>query len=234
MSSNNMKEINKPKSVNKISLTEKAYLELKRRILDNELPPGTQLMESELAELLEISRTPAREAMTRLEVEGLVEIRSRHGMIVKLISVKDMEEIYAILTGLESTAAWQAAKRDHTPETMDLLRQSVNKMEQALADDNLHLWAESDEEFHRLLVSMSGNQRLVRLVDQFIGQAHRVRMLTLFLRPIPSKSNVEHANVLQAIEMKDAEKARKLHRVHREKAGALLVELLKKNNFTQL
>lgn len=234
MKTSNIQKVNKPKSSNKVSLTEKAYLELKRQILDNELPPGTQLMESELAELLDISRTPAREAMTRLEVEGLVEVRSRHGMIVKPISVTDMEEIYAILTGLESTAAWQAAQRDHSPEIMDQLRQSVDKMDQALADEDLRLWASSDEEFHRLLVSMSGNERLMKLVDQFIGQAHRVRMLTLNLRPKPSKSNEDHANVMKAIENKDAKLARQIHRVHREKAGVLLVELLKKNNFTQL
>ena len=61
---------------NKLSLTDKAYIELKRRILENGLPPGSQLMEVELAELLNISRTPAREAMTRLEAEGFVERES--------------------------------------------------------------------------------------------------------------------------------------------------------------
>lgn len=228
------KNIPKSKNSNKVSLTEKAYLELRRSILDNELPPGTQLMESELAELLNISRTPAREAMTRLEVEGLVEIRSRHGMVVKPISVSDMEEIYAILTGLESTAAWQAAQRDHSPEMIDRLTISVQKMDKALANKDLILWASADEEFHRLLVSMSGNERLMKLVDQFIGQAHRVRMLTLNLRPIPNKSNNDHANVMEAIKAKDPEKARQIHRIHREKAGVLLVELLKKHNFTQL
>ena len=86
---------NKAANKSKLSLTDKAYIELKRRILENELPPGTQLMEVELAELLKISRTPAREAMTRLEAEGFVEIRARHGMKVKPVSVSDMNEIYA-------------------------------------------------------------------------------------------------------------------------------------------
>ena len=223
-----------PRKKSKMSLTDIAYLELKRRILENELPPGTQLMESDLAELLEISRTPAREAMNRLEVEGLVEIRARHGMIVKPISVSDMHEIYAVLTGLESTAAWQAAKRDHAPEVIAEMRESVAKMDNALAAKDLQAWASSDEDFHRLLVSMSGNTRLIKLVDRFIDQAHRVRMLTLTLRPMPTTSNEDHANVVAAIEAKDAETARRIHRIHREKAGDLLVELLDKHNLTQL
>lgn len=218
----------------KQSLTDMAYQELKRRILENELPPGTQLMESELAELLDISRTPAREAMTRLEVEGLVEVRARHGMLVKPVSVSDMQEIYAVLTGLESTAAWQAAKRDHPPEIIAELRGTVIKMDEALAAEDLKGWAASDEDFHRLLVTMSGNSRLIQLVGRFMDQVHRVRMLTLTLRPMPTTSNADHADVVDAIEAKDAETARRIHRIHREKAGDMLVQLLQKHNLTQL
>lgn len=218
----------------KLSLTDKAYLELKRRILENDLLPGSQFMESEIAELLDISRTPAREAMTRLEVEGLVEIRARHGMVIKHISLSDMQEIYAILTGLESTAAWQAAQQDHPPEAIAKLRKSVLEMDEALIAQDLKAWASSDENFHRLLVSMSGNERLIKLVNRFIDQAHRVRMLTLTLRPMPTKSNEDHADVVLAIETKDADKARQIHRVHREKAGKLLVKLLEKHNLTQI
>ncbi|WP_218044290.1 GntR family transcriptional regulator [Kiloniella majae] len=218
----------------KISLTEKAYRELKRRILENELPPGTQLMEGELAELLDISRTPAREAMTRLEVEGLVEVRARHGMKVRPISVSDMKEIYALLTGLESTAAWQAANRDHSEDEIKALRDSVQEMDDALQAQNLKAWALSDEKFHKLLVSMSGNNRLIELVGRFIDQSHRVRMLTLTLRPVPAQSNEDHGRVVAAIEAKDADTARRVHRIHREKAGKLLVDLLEKHHLTQL
>ena len=218
----------------KQSLTDKAYIELKRRILDNELPPGTQLMESELAELLDISRTPAHEAMMRLEVEGLVEVRARHGMKVKPISVSDMNEIYALLTGLESTAAWQAAQIDHPKQTLDTLRQTVRQMDKALEDGDMKAWAIADEAFHRFLVMMSGNQRLIQLVNRLLDQSYRVRMMTLSLRPEPAKSNEDHGSVVDAIENKDADLARRIHRIHREKAGDMLVNLLKKHNLTQL
>lgn len=222
------------KKAPKVSFAEKAYSDLKRLILDNELPAGHQLMESELAELLQISRTPAREAMMRLEAEGLVEIRPRHGMKVKPISVSDMTEIYALLTGLESTAAWQAASNDHSTEDIKALRDSVEKMDIALKNQDLKAWAEADESFHRLLVEMSGNNRLIELVGRFMDQSHRVRMLTLRLRPIPEKSNEDHSSVVSAIEAGDAEAARRLHRIHRENAGTLLVELLKSHGLTQL
>ncbi len=191
-------------------------------------------MEGELAELLDISRTPAREAMTRLEVEGLVEVRARHGMKVRPISVSDMKEIYALLTGLESTAAWQAANRDHSEDEIKALRDSVQEMDDALQAQDLKAWALSDEKFHKLLVSMSGNNRLIELVGRFIDQSHRVRMLTLTLRPVPAQSNEDHGRVVAAIEAKDADTARRVHRIHREKAGKLLVDLLEKHHLTQL
>ncbi len=218
----------------KVPIAEQAYAELKRRILENDLPAGHQLMEGEVADLLEISRTPAREAMMKLESEGLVEVRPRHGMKVKPISVSDMKEIYALLTGLESTAAWQAADREHTDEEIQVLRDSVERMDKALAEEDMVGWAKADESFHRQLVAMSGNVRLIELVDRFIDQSHRVRMLTLRLRPMPSDSNEDHANVVAAIEKRDAETARRLHRIHREKAGHLLVELLESHGLTQL
>lgn len=218
----------------KVSIAEQAYHDLKRRILENTLPPGQQLMEGEVADLLQISRTPAREAMMRLESEGLVEVRPRHGMKIKPVSVSDMQEIYALLTGLESTAAWQAASRKQPESALNKLRESVQQMDLALQENDLDCWAQADESFHRQLVSMSGNQRLISLVDRFIDQSHRVRMLTLRLRPMPTQSNEDHAKVLTAIETQNSEEARRVHRIHREDAGKLLVEILQKYGLTQL
>lgn len=224
----------KAKKPVKISFSERAYVDIKQRILDNEFPAGHQLMEAEIGELLEISRTPVREAMMRLESEGLVEVRPRHGMTVKPISVSDMREIYAVLTGLESTAAYQAAQR-HLPESdIAALRQALEEMNAALKADDLKAWASADANFHRLLVSMSDNSRLIQLVDRFMDQVQRVRLLTLKLRPKPTQSNKDHSRVVDAIEARDAEAAREIHRKHRENAGKLLVDLLESHGLTQL
>lgn len=215
------------------SLAERAYRELKRRILDGLIPVGQQFMEQEVAELLDMSRTPTREALLRLANEGLIEIRPRHGMRIKPISIDDMLEIYDVLTALESTAAGLAATRGLSKGDIADLQKAVADMDAALADDDLDAWAEADERFHRLLVELSGNERIQGLVKTFIDQAHRVRMVTLRLRPKPTASNKDHRAVVRAIVKGDAGKARQIHFQHRERSGKLLASLLLEHGLNQ-
>ena len=216
------------------SQTERAYREVKRRILDNELPAGTRMLEHELAALLGTSRTPVREALVRLANEGMVALRSRHGMRVLPVSADDMREIYEILTSLESTAAELAARRRVSAAELAKLEQAIAEMEAALARDDLRAWAAGDERFHLLLVDLGGNRRLRAMVHGVREQAHRVRMLTLGLRPRPSDSNREHAAVVAAIRRGDAEGARRLHRQHRARAARTLLGLLRAHGLTPL
>lgn len=210
----------------KESLADKAYRELKAKILDNELHAGQQMIESEVSQLLNMSRTPTREAMLKIANEGLIELKPRHGMRIKPISVIDMQEIYEILTGLESTAAALCAIKGLTTEQLDLMRQSVKDMDDALNRDDLTEWAQADERFHRYLVEFCNNDRLQTLVANFIEQSHRARMLTLKMRPKPTNSNKDHSDVVKAIEEGDSERARIIHHKHREQSGQMLITLL--------
>jgi DNA-binding GntR family transcriptional regulator len=218
----------------RISQTERAYTEIRRRILENELSAGTQVLEQELAEMLEMSRTPVREAMVRLADEGMVEVRPRHGMRVLPISADDMREIYDVLTALESMAAERVAARGVSPEELRALKQAVADMDAALAVDDLRTWAAADERFHLLLVEYCDNERLRALVSGYWDQSHRVRLVTLGLRPKPVDSNKDHAAVVDAIARGDAVAARRLHRQHRVRSGETLVNLLKTHGLTQL
>lgn len=218
----------------KESYSDKAYRELRRHILDNAMSSGQQYTEQELAAMLRMSRTPTREAMLRLANDGLVEIRPRHGMRVKPISVEDMREIYEVLTALESTAAGLAATRPAGEVDLEALHEAIQRMEIALEKDDLKAWAEADERFHNLLVASAGNRRLTELVETYVGQSHRVRMLTLRLRPKPLASNQDHAEVVAAIAARDPARAREIHRAHREKSGNMLVALLMSHGLTQL
>ena len=211
-----------------------AYAELKRRVLDNEFPVGSFFLEQELADLLKMSRTPIREALVRLANEGLVEIRPRHGMRVLPISARDMREIYAILTALEAEVAAEVARRGLSPEELATLRQSVEDMEAALAGDDLKAWADADARFHRDLVAASSNQRLRSVISQYWEQAHRVRMLTLRLRPKPEQSTREHLDLVKAIEARDPERAWHIHRTHREQAAEMLASVLVSHGLTNL
>ncbi len=216
------------------SLSERAYLELKGQILDNGLSLGRQYMEHEIAERLNMSRTPIREALIRLANEGFVEIRPRHGMRIKPISREDMREIYEILTSLESQAAALAARRRPTDAELQALRSAVRDMDAALDADDLDAWAEADERFHRQLVGCSNNRRLIALVGTYMDQSHRVRMLTLRMRPRPVDSNQDHRAVVEAIARGDADEARRVHRTHREKSGHMLIELLSTHGMSEL
>ena len=211
-----------------------AYEKLKRRILDNELPAGFQAMETEIADMLGMSRTPVREALIRLSGEGLVEIRPRHGMRVLPVSAGDMRDICQILTALESSAAALLAKRGVTAEQNRRLRQAVEDMEEALLKENLHAWAAADRRFHWLLIEFCGNRRLQAIVGTFMDQSRRVLMLTLKLRGKPAGSNIDHAALVDAIEKRDPDLAWRVHHRHREKTGRVLVELLQEYGLTQL
>lgn len=215
-----------PRSSKRVSMTEAAYRQIRDQIMENELPAGFQITEQELAERLEISRTPTREALLKLESEGLIEIWPRHGMRVKHISVDDVREIYEVITVLEGRAARLAAERNLTRDKLAHMRQCIAAMDAALADGDLRAWADADRDFHEALVDASGNKRLKEIVLKMTGQAHRLRMITLPLRPKPTGSNRDHAAVVDAIAKGDGEAAEQIHLGHREQSGAMLIKLL--------
>ena len=223
-----------PRRLRRTPFTEQAYEQIRRRILANELPPGTQLLEQQLADNLGMSRTPVREAVMRLAREGLVEVRPRHGIRVLPVSASDMREIYEILTALEAAAAEACASRGLNDEEMARLTDAVEAMDVALAADDLDAWAAADEVFHRALTELGGNRRLQAFVNTTWDQAHRARMVTLRLRPKPVGSNDAHRAVVAAIAARDPDTARRLHRLHRQESGRLLVQILDRAGLSQL
>lgn len=218
----------------KIPFSEVAYRQLRSRILDNEMPAGYQATEQEVASILGMSRTPTREAMLRLENEGLIELRSRHGMRVLPVSAADMREIYEVLTGLEASAAASVAETGLTDQQLAELDKAVADVDNALESDDLESWMAADARFHHLLVTYSGNKRLESVVDTFLMQAARVRKLTVKLRPKPTKSNLAHAAVVDAIKRGDRDTAWQVHMQHRKESGEMLVGLLEDLGFPHL
>lgn len=210
-----------------ISHADYVYGELRRRILDNEFPPGLQLLESEVSQMLNVSRTPVREALRRLENDGLIEVRPRRGMRVLPVSPEDMREIYEILTSLETTAARLVAERGADARQFKRLRGAVDDMAAALEDNDLMRWADADERFHAELIRASGNRRLIQIGQTLLDQARRARIVTLKLRPFPSKSNEDHTALVDAIAAQDPDRAEAIHHSHRRRSMDMLVNLLK-------
>lgn len=214
------------------SQPERAYRQIKQLILDNELPPGSFVLQEELGARIGVSRTPIREALVRLESDGLIEVRPRRGMRVLPVSPEGMREIYEVLTVLEAQAARLAAERGVDAAGLAALDAAVRAMDLALAADNLVAWAEADERFHETLTAASGNARLIAMVATVTEQAHRVRRLTLRLREKPLRSNQDHRALVEAIRRGDGAAAFAIHERHRGESGHMLVALLYRLNIT--
>jgi DNA-binding GntR family transcriptional regulator len=218
------------------SATAQAYAEVKRRILDAEWAPGSQVLEAAIAMELGLSRTPVREALVRLQQEGLIEIVPRHGMRVSALSPADMREIYQVLTSLEPTAAALLAERRPSRAELATMLRACTEMARALRGTapDLRAWAVADEEFHRDLAERCGNRRLGAMIMTVWDQAHRARMFTLSMRPVPRRSTEEHRAVLDAIAAGDAATARALYVAHRQRGGDELMAIIEKHGIRQL
>ncbi len=217
-----------------LSNTQRAVRDLRKMILSGELAAGTDHLESELAETLGMSRTPVREAALMLESKGLLEMRPRKGVRILPVSSEDMREIYDILTELESLAAQRAAEAGYSEEDLAVLAASIAQMDQAIDTEDLEAWAEADELFHQELVRLGGNKRVEAIVAMMSDQVRRARATTLFIRPLPVKSNEDHRVVFQAISDGRPDVARERHREHRLQAKVMLCGILEKHRLNSL
>ncbi len=217
-----------------LSSSQRAAAELRALVFDGTLPPGSDHLESELTERLGMSRTPVREAMQALAAQGLVETRPRRGMRVLPVSPQDMADIYDILTELESLAAERAASHGYSAADLGTLRQSIDRMDAALARGDRAAWALADDEFHAELVRLGGNGRMAVIVAMMVDQVRRARAVTLHMRPLPLRSNEDHRKVHDAVLRGQPREARRLHHAHRSEARAMLIALLEQYRLSRL
>jgi DNA-binding GntR family transcriptional regulator len=216
------------------SLVDAAYEQIRRRILDNTWPPGHRALEQEVALALGMSRTPVREALMRLQGDGLVEVIPRHGMRVLPVSPTDMREIYQILTALECMAAELLAQRKPSDKELEPLVAATKAMDKALKAEDLDAWAAADERFHAHLVELAGNRQLQATVLNYWDRAHRARMFSLRLRPKPVNSTKEHLQLVRRLRAGDAEGAARVNRAHRERASAELLAIFERYRVAQM
>ena len=202
------------------------YARVKAGILSNTYRAGAHIYESDLAETLGVSRTPVREALVRLEAEGLVACEPRKGARVLSVSADDMREIYDVLLALEAMSAGQLAKEAPGAERLSDLSQAIAEMESAYDRHDLEAWAQGDDRFHRALLRLNGNARVVAITDLLYSQAHRTQMITLRMREDLVASNEEHRTILGAIEKGDATAARDSMYAHRSRGGSEIARIL--------
>ena len=217
-------------------MVDACYEALKQRIINNEFPPGFHALEQELADLLGVSRTPLREALPRLQEDGLVERLPRRGIRVLAIEPDDFREIYQLLTCLEAKAVDLLIARE-LPSDAEVFRgmeTAIEDGQRALERDDLEAWAEADRVFHRAIMSHCGNRRLARTAFGVWDQFRRAEMVTLRIRPKPENSPSEHARILDAIRQGDTATAQKEMSGHGERAMNELIDILEKLNLRHL
>ncbi len=213
---------------------ETVYLTLKSRILRNQLSGGSQLLEDAIVADLGLSRTPVREALARLESEGLVEPIPRHGYRVLPITMEDIREIYQVLSPLETVAAELLAQKKPNSAEVKALQEAVDMMAKALKADDLDAWAEADETFHARLVDLCGNRRLAKVAHLLFAQSHRVRLFTLHLRDKPLSSVANHGALVDAIRKGRPDLARQVHAGQRDNWTDTMAQLLERLKIHQL
>lgn len=194
-------------------LREMVYEELKMQILTGTIIPGTRMMEVELAKEIGVSRTPIREAIRKLEKEGLVTIEPRRGAYASQISTDDMIEILEVRQNMEGLAAFFAASR-MTPEQMVELKEVSESYNEAVKSGNMEEMIKYDTRFHRIIVESCNNKILVKMIEQL--QELVLRFRYIYYDNFRRAENMpdEHYEILHAIETGDADAARAAADVH--------------------
>jgi DNA-binding GntR family transcriptional regulator len=219
-------KLSAPRRTPREFLVDRAYHEIRRRILDNVYTPSHQVLELQLAADLGMSRTPVREALVRLQNERFVQLIPRHGMRVMPLSLEDLREVYEVLTALELTAIERLARSELSREAIVTIERSLKALDAALKRKDVEAWAAADEEFHRTLLALPGNTRLAQMAESLWEQSHRARMATVRLRPSLAASNEEHRSVVDSILRHDWRAARATHDQHRARARDEILSLL--------
>ncbi len=201
------------------------YEVLRRSILDGELPPGHRLRSDVLANELKVSRTPVREALRKLETEGLVDA-SRSGLVVRQSSEEDLIEIFYLREALEGMAARLAAE-NATRAEIDELHALFEDMEAVAARGDIALVRKLTGEFHLLVCRASHNKRLIQSLQGLLDHVRQAQSSTLYMPGRPADALKEHRALLRAIAKRDPDLAETLARQHRRKTLDLRRKMLR-------
>lgn len=191
----------------KQSLTTKVYNHIRDCILDGSYKIGDYLVETRLADELEVSRTPIREALKQLELEGLVQSIPNRGMLVQGISNDDLNDIYTIRLLLEGQAAWWAAQRIGSEE-LDKLAETLELMELYTRRNDAAQLARLDTQFHDVLYSGANSRMLKHVLASLHQNARRARRSSFANPGRPHDSLLEHKAIFSALESHQPEEAR--------------------------
>jgi DNA-binding GntR family transcriptional regulator len=212
-----------------LPLPEFIYRRLRTHILDGSLAPGRLLRQEEIARSFNVSRVPVREAMGRLEVDGLIVLRPRRGYAVTQLRQDEIVEIFELRVVIEEHAA-RVAARARTPEDIEAVEALVVRMERVargIGDYNAE-WARLNRDFHSRLVASGRRRRLSNTVDTLRDTVEAYVRTEMRLTGDVAKALVEHREMLEAFRAGDAGGLAELSRLHVEGTARRLLDGLRR------
>jgi len=196
-------------------LSQKVYRALKTEIIKGSLKPGIKLSEGKIAVQMGVSRTPVREALKELAAEGFVKMNPNQAVVVSNASVEDVQEVLQIRGVLEGLAARLAIKMISEEEIKELEKYQ-KQMEYYTKKDDVLAFSEMDDEFHKLILNICSNNRLIQIRKNLCDQARRYRIRSLSVPGRLKYSLKEHQEIVEALKRKNAEQADRVSQKHIE------------------
>ncbi len=196
-----------------LPLRDVVFNTLRQAILKGEMEPGERLMEITLANKLGVSRTPIREAIRKLELEGLVNMIPRKGAVVASISEKDMRDVLEVRITLEELAVKLAIK-NMEEEDIDMLRRAGHAFEKAVISHDIVAIVDADVAFHDIIYNKTNNNRLIQIINNLREQMYRYRLEYVKDARTHSILINEHNDIIECLKRKDVEAAKEAVREH--------------------
>ncbi len=212
-----------------LPLRDVVFNTLRQAILRGELKPGERLMEIQLANKLGVSRTPIREAIRKLELEGLVLMIPRKGAEVAEITEKNMLDVLEVRRALEELAVKLACERI-TEEEIQELKDAADAFQKILSEKDITKIAEADEAFHDVIFKSTGNDRLIQLLNSLREQMYRYRLEYLKREEYHPQLLEEHQQIIDRITRKDQSEAAELIDRHIGNQVDVMLEMIRGKN----
>ncbi len=196
-----------------LPLRDVVFNTLRQAILTGDLKPGERLMEIHLANKLGVSRTPIREAIRKLELEGLVTMIPRRGAEVAQITEKSMSDVLEVRRAVDALCVELACERI-SDEALEALKEACDGFEEAVKSGDVKKIAQADVAFHDIIVKATGNQRLVQLVNTLSEQMYRYRFE--YIKDVSQHGSLveEHRIIYESLLKKDKETASEAAKLH--------------------
>lgn len=196
-----------------LPLREVVFMKLREAILTGIMKPGDRLMEIQLSTMLGVSRTPVREAIRKLEIEGLVKMIPRRGAEVACITEKDMKDVLEVRTTLEDLAVSLACERI-TKEQVNGLKNANEEFKTAVEEGNLIGMVDADIKFHDIIYESTNNKKLMQILSNLREQLYRYRLEYLKNKKAHASLIKDHDELIKDLKSRDKVKARAVIRRH--------------------